>query len=248
MSRIHDIRLAGWAGIIPVFTIAFYFTASGTLEATPPLDSPSAHLQTFVQQSHIAMTWQVGVSLTLVLYLWFTAGLIEATHVPGQSQIPARLVGWGAATVMALSCCCFAVYMATAFQGELSVNSPDLIRALLQASVLLATISYGPMALLLLGGGLLLRRSRVLPSWLATSALVLAPLIGLLTFTVPILHGPLASGTFISLTVGMVLFTLWVTAAGIALVRWSYRAQPTLPDTSSDPLSSSHAARMDQSS
>jgi hypothetical protein len=221
MTRIRDVRLAGWAGIstVPLILIPFFITGRFP-KFFPYLGDSTNNTFTFMSSNVSAIRVQAMAALSLPLYVWFAAGLVELVHAPGQSTVPTRLVGWGTVTAIAVSIFSYASWVIPTFRLVHDPGQADLVRALVDVGLITWYYVYPSFALVLLGSGLAILRSTALPRWLGICALVLAAVEAAAGCTLLLTHGPLQPGSLFGV-VTISLYCLWVPVVGVAMVRWA---------------------------
>jgi hypothetical protein len=86
MTRVRDVKLAGWAGIatIPLILIPFFITGRFP-KFFPYLGDSTSDTFAFMSSNVPAIQVQAMAALCLPLYVWFAAGLVELLRSPGSA-------------------------------------------------------------------------------------------------------------------------------------------------------------------
>lgn len=220
MSRTRDVRLAGWAGILSVIPIPVAFFITGRFpEISPGIEGSTATDTAFYLDNIPQIQIQTLLAAGLILYLWFAAGLVEMLHVPGESGVPARLIGWGTATAIGSAFISYALWSVPTLLPLQEAGQPAVAHAIMVSSLVVYIFVCAALAVILFGAGLAIHRSTALPRWLGTLAHILAAANLAAFWTVTITGGPLQAGKIPGL-IPMTLYCLWVGVAGIPMTRW----------------------------
>lgn len=204
----------GVCGIVGPLLLAAYFNV-GTVVALPAASAPTAHIAAFATSHETLLLvagWLLGTGtlVSLVFYLALVHLARAATRLAGLATIV------GAAAVLALSLTEGVLLMATPLAA--ADHHPDLAATtwyvVTGSQAFVHVFLLAPAPLVLLGLGVVLRSSGLLPRWLAVAALALGA-----AFLVAGLVVQLAPGAvLVPVVVLQSLQEVWTLAAAIAFL------------------------------
>lgn len=220
MTPTRQIKSAGWAGILAAILAVIPLGFTGTPTKLWPYwsDSTSAQVQWFADNQHRVIVQGVTVNVALPLFIYFFVGL--ASHLRGslgQDNILALSIVPLSVAVAAIAVAANGFYLISAGTSPYTYP-PDFVRYGFEAVVDIAYGVYPFIAFQLLIVGFAGRVRKSLPAWVTWTAILLAPLNFLASFTFLIREGWLAPMHVITIA-PYGLYFCWIAATGIVLLR-----------------------------
>lgn len=173
MSRWTAERLAAATGIL--FVVLFVASLFAPGEGPPSLGDSNGEILAFFGENHRALLISVILGgLALVAFLWFLGSVGAALRNAGEARLAAVAFGGGIVT-SALAGLSLVIQATLTFR--LSVDAPQIAKALYEMRFLTETIIGFPVAVLVGAVSLAAWRSRVLPQWFGLAGFLVAAIV-----------------------------------------------------------------------
>jgi hypothetical protein len=195
----------------------------------PAVDAPAAEILQYLTDHDSALhVVQVIFAFAAFFYLWFV-GTLRA--VLARSEAPeTRLadIAFGGALVSAAALLAGGGLQAAATLHA-SESSPEVTRALVDASLLVPAVAAPAVVVFFAANALSILRSGYLPSWLGWLAIAAAVFNALGVGAVFTDHGAFAADGVLGFFIGFALFLIWFLAASVTLMgRLAGERQPAV--------------------
>jgi geranylgeranyl diphosphate synthase, type I len=224
MVKHKETRFTGWIGVsIPVVCMLSLPLTGSLAKPFPHWSDSTEDVMRWASENQ-AFGWvQILVTtIGLALLLRFTAGLCEYLSTPGQSNVLPATIFLSAAIGIASFSVANALWIPLLAMGmHRYPSSEPLVRMVLYGSAGIMFLTCTFFALELLCIGIMIYRTKALARWIGHSAMFLAGYQLVLSMLIPtsfVQEGPLSPFSWFSLSPYM-LFFVWVTVVGIALLR-----------------------------
>jgi hypothetical protein len=217
MYNVHAERSAGYAGIAFIVLAIAGALIPGT---PPPASSGVATLSAYVDAHRNSLVLGAWLSFPAgAFFLWFLVGLrAYLRQAPGQDEgLPTYALAAGIVTaVVTVASTIFQTILG--FEGSAALGAQGLTLAY-AATALSGAVLFGPLAVFLLASTMSMRRHHSAPRWLAGLGFVAFAGSVIASLGVFFRTGAMAPGGIVSIVLGLLLFTLWIVATSVVLVR-----------------------------
>ncbi|ARZ72521.1 hypothetical protein SMD11_6945 [Streptomyces albireticuli] len=219
MTSLRGRKSATLAGIALLPTAVIPLVLTGEFPVLFPCWSASPEqLAVWFAANHDAVLVQnFAFSLSLILLVWFAAGLAERLRVSPQPSLSGQLITPLAIVVAAAYLVCNSLWTMAVVGVRTVPMSDALIAYSARAAIVVWLIAEPVCAAVLFAAAVAIFRAQVLPQWLAWSALVIAVPNLLVTFAVLVKDGWLAPISLATL-LPFNLFMLWAVAAAVRML------------------------------